>query len=488
VKARASLGTLAALALLLFHAASFPVATQAIVSDVRYYLYFAWRVAQGALPHRDYFDHKNQLAALVGALFLRLGETLGLDPLLAIRLGYLGLAVLLGWLLYAVQRRLAGGSSVAGLCGVAAYCSFGLLFLLPAIGNVPKLILALAAPAAALCVQTRRYLLAGLCGALAFLDWQIGILVWLSALAAALLCARPRRGPVLRLVLGGALGVLPYGLWLALGGALPEAWQQLVGGSLARSAGTQARDTLALRLGRMRELVELDVPGAAWLAYASLGGLLVLGYWLRRRPAERPLLACLGLFQLGVLGFSLLDFQFHADLFLLLQGAAFLQGLLWSALLAVLNARGLPARFSGALVLAAALLVARPGFLRPELVLAIPGTDPAATLQDQRAVAELVRARCQGKSLVLLEYSELLFLLPQKNPLPAVFWNNASWQHYRATPEEGKDETLGRLLSRLAPEAFGYGRPLGPELVGARYSVERFASRNGRYVVYLQLR
>ena len=59
-----------ALAVLLcaIHFASFDVSTQPIVTDVRYFLYYAWRVAEGAIPHLDFFENKPQLSTFAGAL------------------------------------------------------------------------------------------------------------------------------------------------------------------------------------------------------------------------------------------------------------------------------------------------------------------------------------------------------------------------------------------------------------------------------------
>lgn len=106
----------AALALVILHFASYDVVAQPIVTDVRYFLYFAWRITEGAVPHRDFFDPKTQSASFLGALFFRGGELSGIDPLVAIRVGYLALAGLGVWLWYFVGSRLAGCAD-AGLLG-----------------------------------------------------------------------------------------------------------------------------------------------------------------------------------------------------------------------------------------------------------------------------------------------------------------------------------------------------------------------------------
>ena len=59
------------------------------MTDIRYYLYYAWQVTEGAVPHRDLFALKTQLASFAGSLLYALGEGLGFTPLFVIRGGYL---------------------------------------------------------------------------------------------------------------------------------------------------------------------------------------------------------------------------------------------------------------------------------------------------------------------------------------------------------------------------------------------------------------
>lgn len=484
----AVLGLAGAVLLLAWHLASFDLARLPIVSDVRFYLYFAWRVSEGAVPHRDFFDHKTQLASLLGALFYRSGASLGVDPLLAIRCGYLALAGAGGLLLYGVQRRLAPPSLLSGWCGVLAYASFGLLGLLPATGCVPKLVAALCASAIGLLAQRGRWLTAGALGALAAFDWQIGALAWLAALVTAWFCAEARVTAVRRVVLGGLLGAAPFLLYFALTGALGDFLTQAVGGSLDRSAGTQSRDTFGARLGRIQQLIASDCPGRAWLAYASLVGVPVALAWFVRHKEQRALLLPPCLFHAGITAFSLFDFQWHADLFILLHGLAFWQALLWNGLWKVLAPRlhRSGARAAGAsAVLLLVSWVARPGALRPDLALETPQISPRATLDDQREIAARVSERFGSSEVAFLESSELLFLARRVNPLPTVFWNDASWRHLRRD-EESKDETLRRLLLAAGVRAYVTTRPLQVDANPPR--IERLASRSGQYFVILQER
>jgi hypothetical protein len=75
------------------------------------------------------------------------------------------------------------------------------------------------------------------------------------------------------------------------------------------------------------------------------------------------------------------------------------------------------------------------------------------------------------------------------NPVETVFWNDASWAHFRAsneTGEETKDETLARLLRAAQVDAYVTAKPF--ELDGKTPALERIASPSGQYYVILQVR
>ena len=108
------------LAFSIAHFATFFDPERSIVGDLSYFLYFAWRISEGAIPHLDLFDNKTFLASYAGALLYRLGDGLGVDPLATIRAGYLGLCALGGPLAFLVFRRLGGRDPVAGLLGFFA--------------------------------------------------------------------------------------------------------------------------------------------------------------------------------------------------------------------------------------------------------------------------------------------------------------------------------------------------------------------------------
>jgi PAS domain-containing protein len=489
-----------------FHFSSFDVFDQALRTDIRYYLYYAWRLSEGAVPHRDLFEVKTQLAVFVGALFYDLGGWLGIEPLFAIRIGYLGLAATGGLLAYEVHRRLGRGSVVAGWLGVLAYCSFGLIGELASIGNVPKLLMAVLASATGLLVARGRWFWAGAAGALAFLDWQVGALAWLGAFASALILGEPRRRAARLVAAGAAAALTPFAVYFAAHGALAETVRQILLESFLR--GTDAGSAgMSARLLRLVLCVETACRGQTWLFYASALGIPVAVRWLwrRRDTPEWRLLLPLFLYHVGVVGFSLLDFQWYGDLLALLHSAAFFLAVGSIALFGVVSrwrlerlpasggeASAPRARAAVAMAfLAAAVVAARPAGLRPQLLLWPPSLEdpmihPRATLADQLLVAEQVRRVVGERSLALLDASELLFLLRRVNLLPVVYYNRAVWRAFRASPAEPERQTAVRMLREVGPGAFVLPvRYKAPRELSHGFRRERFVSPNGRYSVFV---
>lgn len=89
---------------------------QALRTDSRYFVHFAILVADGAVPHRDFFDNKTALASLAGGLLVRAGRLVELNPIDSIRM-----APSASWLW---RGYLASGpfacSQAGALCGLSS--------------------------------------------------------------------------------------------------------------------------------------------------------------------------------------------------------------------------------------------------------------------------------------------------------------------------------------------------------------------------------
>ncbi|MEE2663256.1 MAG: hypothetical protein VX681_03990 [Myxococcota bacterium] len=485
---------LVALAIVALHFASFDLRGQPIVTDVRYFLYYAWQVSEGAVPHLDFFENKPQLSVFLGAGLYQLGALAGTDPLIAIRAGQLALAALASLLSFVVFRRLGGVAS--GFVGLAAVLSFGLLGALPAVGALPKLAMVVLATASALLVHDRRWLWAGLAGGLAFFDWQIGGAAWLAAAVAAGVGEGWRSRALLRVSLGGALAVAPFAVYYTARGALAAAFDQVIVATFFRGASALGAKTIGERAMRIAELVREGCPEHAWLFYLSAAGVPVAVWWLtvgRRREGGEDrvrLLLPLCVFHGVLLSMSAIETQGYGDLFALLHVAAFGLGLAgWTLIEWVRRRAGTAAPWAPGLIALLALLLARPGPLRPALELDSVAIRPGATLADQREVARAAEERIGEASFGLFDSSELLFLMRRENALPSLYWNRATRAHFRSPSDATPTDTVVRLLEAVDPAFF-----VAPRRVADRERVLRgssplaLRSRSGRYAVELRVR
>jgi hypothetical protein len=447
-RVRAVLAGTAAAVVLVVHFGAYPVREHPVSTDVRHFLYYAARIAQGAVPHRDFFENKPPLAFFTGAALMRVGDASDLEPLHVVRVGYLALAALGGAMVWTLHIRLAGGSSLAGLLALAAYCGFPLIGGLPCIGDVPKLLMALGASAAALFAFQGRWLLAGMAGGMAVQDWQVGGLVIVATTLGALRAPEPRRA-LARSLAGTALALAPFIAYFAWHGALGALFGQTVVASVFRGASTVSRVGLVADWSRRLSLVALSPYSNAWLCGLGLAGMvLYLRLWFRQ---AHPPVVLLGVYHFGVLAYSLVDFQAFGDLFILQHSVVFFAAVaLWSAY-QWLGRTAAAARGSGTLVglaaLIAATLVWRPWVSRRDFRLVPRPPGAALTLAAQEQVARRLAPQVAAGRAAVLGPTEILVLGRAANPAPLVYWNAATWGYFRRSAQESEEETLRRLLA-----------------------------------------
>jgi len=474
------------------HLLRFDVAGTPIVTDVRYYVYFATRVADGAVPHRDFFDNKTQLATMAGAALVTAGRGLGIDPLTAMRAGYVALSGVAALLLFVIQRRLYAGSCAAGLVGMLCYLGFSLLGFLPAIGPLPKLLMGVTASLAALAAQRGAWTLAGVLGGVAFLDWQIGVLAGLGVFVAALLERERPVAKAAQAAIGGLAALAAACVYFVSNGALGVVWRQVVLTSLARGESALAGKTFTGRLLQIHETLLVACPGHAWLAVIGVAGMLLFPLLILRHrgtPLARLVIA-LGVYHYGIVAFSLTDYQAYGDLFALLASLAFFAGVALNEVLRCARAIAPTPQTSHAIAVGGvvvALLVLRIG--RPRLDITLPDkiARGATTLTEQQSVARAIVRETAGLRTVLVNCPEQLFLTGMVNPVPFGFWNRATSSYFRATPEERPFETVRRLLDATNPQAIVCATPrLEHDLVkSGAYERLALAAETGGYGVVL---
>ena len=451
--------------LALVHFFSFPFRTHPIVTDIRYFLYFAQQGAHGAVPYRDLFDPKTPLATLTGALLHRLAEIFATDPIVTIRVGYLGLATVAAVLAFQVHRTIFTGGAVAGFLGLAPQLGFVLLGLLPCVGNIPKLLMALFMSSGALAVASRRWILAGMFGALAFLDWQIGVLALIGAVAAAwtdegTLISRA----TVRVLVGAGLVLISFALYFAAEGALGEALQQTVVVAFARGSTPRMVATPSEEWARRLVLVRNAVPGQMWLIVVSCAGLILFPFCLKQAsdPAARRSVTSLGVCHYGIVLFSIHELQGFGDCFALLHSFAFFAAIAlnqaWRGARLLAGSRGLAPRrlgwLAGASILAVGLAATQPWILRADSWLPTADVGSAGfSLADQRAMARGLALALRDRRLAVFGPSELLILGGMESALPFVYWNSATYARYRTSADESQAAALERILTSASIES-----------------------------------
>jgi hypothetical protein len=376
--------------------------------------------------------------------------------------------------------------------------AFSLLGYMPSIGNVPKLLMALLVPIAALLVAGRRWKLAGLAGVLAFLDWQIGILL-LCAVAVAALCDGERIRSLTKVAIGALGGLAPFTLYFFTQGVLGEAFQQTVGAAFAR--GGAASPGFGRRFDHLLSTISKGCGPEEWGVAVGIFGLLVYPLWIRRHarsPTSAPVIV-FAVYHYGVVGFCLADFQLYGDLFILLHSVAFFLGVAFIALYRGLSARVplLPGPKDSASatrrqqVLAVAICLLAFGTLRPALLRSdfrLPTAAARATLDDQIEVSRLMAPLIDGKKLAFAEHVETLFLANRQNDIRYVTWAPGDVSHYRKSAAEGKKAAWNRLLRETCPDVIapkpGSGAELNPRSLNY-FKRKSLHSSNSAYRVTL---
>ncbi|MFQ5351944.1 MAG: hypothetical protein ACE5D3_02600, partial [Candidatus Binatia bacterium] len=197
-----------------------------LVSDNQHYFFIAERAASGVAPHVSQFDPKNSLTMLLSAAAISAGRTIGLADLDSARIlsiVFTAAVIALVWLL---TRRLSGSFLAAHLSAffmmsLQGFTSMG------SMGVRPKVFMALFLLLCALAVNAKRFFLAGLCCALAFLCWQSTVLAAIAAMITILSRTGRLRNTSL-FALGWLSAVLPYEAYFLSKGALAEQLSQSV--------------------------------------------------------------------------------------------------------------------------------------------------------------------------------------------------------------------------------------------------------------------
>ena len=417
------------------HFAAFDAFTQPLITDVAFFVHFAARTASGALPYVDFLDFKTPLSVFAGAVGFGAGEALGGYGVEGVRILYLFFAAATACALACCHARLAGRRAAAGWIALVLIFGIRLLGIFPSIGNVPKLLTVLCAAFALLAARRGRWIPAGGLVVLAFMDWQPGGGLAVIALGIMALAGRGRIAALVRAALGGLATLGIFAMYFALRGGLEAFWNLAFLAPFHRTAAGGDPEFEG-RIERIGKLLASDCAGETWILYLAGAGLLVFPALLvllrRRKPPEFPLGLGAGVFFAGLMGYALVDFQSHGDLFAVLWGTVFFAALpVWivyqylmffmtrwvirrrkgpsSARPALLLARRL--RFALGLLLVAGLgAVTAPSFLKEGFRRGAPSGPAEFELCAQREVAHAFAEAHGGRRIACLDCQEALVL------------------------------------------------------------------------------
>jgi hypothetical protein len=384
---------------------------------------------------------------------------------------------------------------MSGFLAACAYCGFPLLGFMPSVGNIPKLLVAFFAAAAFIFVGRRRWIFAGAAGGLAFLDWQIGILVVFAVLAGAFFEGERRIRSSGWAAIGAVCGIAPFILYFFMNDALGNAIYQTV--VCARARGGSASLDFHENALHIWRVVQRGCAGQEWLVLFAMLGAVLFPFWARGhlRKKARSQVVALGVFHYGIVSYSLFDFQLFGDLFILLHSVAFFLGIAFIEILRFFRdafsrcwaSRSWPARYSGLsslLMCAVVMLVTRPSILRSEFSPTSKNDRPIPTLSDQQEVNRALEPIIRDKRLAFIGYVEQLILSGRKNDIPHVGWTPGDVFSERSTVEESRTDTWIRLVRKSCPEVVATaGKVREDETFMEYFERVRLVSANGSYQI-----
>lgn len=322
-------GALFVFALLVF--LSFRPWDLAALGDIAIFQLFGRLIADGAVPYRDFFDHKTPLVGYVNAVPAIGSNLFGSDYVISTRIVSMVVAASASVGLYMLGRA-ASLSRIASIAAAGTYVAFNFASFLVAFGIDAKALVSYLGIFGLLAAYRSRWVASGaLCG-LSALAWQPGAVF----LAGAATCALVRRdsGRTKNLALLGTGFFAPFFLlilYFALTGALDEFWQDAF---VFNRQYVDRQFTLLPRLGEVAEVIDRGYSSERWVfLLASFGATLWLvlavgGLWQKHLSAAVTRSAPIAVVTLAVLVYSYVNFTSEVDVLPFLPWVAF-----WTAFL-----------------------------------------------------------------------------------------------------------------------------------------------------------
>ena len=288
--------------------------------DLSLYSYAGQQVADGVPPYIGVMNRAGPLAHAIPALGVGVARLGGWDDVLVMRATFLVIAAVCTSAVYVLVRD-TFRSPLTGLVGSGAFLTFAGFIHYASNGPREKTPMTLFVVGALWAVTRRRWFAAGVFVSLATLCLQIAFFPTFTAVAVgAVLLARGHRVRALvRVVLGGAVPVVIFGVYFALVGSLRQALDAFL---LVNARYTEP-DPLLPKLGSSVDDLLSAYGVSVWPIIAGAVALVALPLVLRRevdRPVDPslPVLTAFAVALVTGLLWNLRDYDAWPDLFPLL--------------------------------------------------------------------------------------------------------------------------------------------------------------------------
>lgn len=269
-------------------------------TDLGTFVYGGEHVADGVPPYRGIFNSVGPLADLLPGIAIRLGDLVGLDPILSARVGFLVVSALCVAALYLLAVDVFD-SRAAGWIAATALLASGEFIQLASSGPREKTPMVLFVIGALLMIRRRRWFAAGALVALATLTWQPALLPGLTAAAVGIMLQsseRLRAGA--RFLVGGAVPSAVTLLYFWAESTLHLAWQ----GFVVINAGYTESSSLFDQSYPLLPTLRREYGPSLWLIPFGLLVLVAMGVaaaFPRRSDSPEPVRGLLSSSRDGIL-------------------------------------------------------------------------------------------------------------------------------------------------------------------------------------------
>lgn len=237
--------------------------------------YIAQSIVRGQVPYRDVIENKAPGAGYLSAAMIEAGKLAGVPDVIAIRIGYVGLAGLLCVLTFLVAEVYLDSRLAATIAFLVPLLSTDFAVMLIS-GTRPKLPMIVFGLATLLLIAKDKPFWAGLCSMLSCLCWQPGLLFTGAAfLIFSKYLTSWRDGRALKVLAGAAVPLFAIISYFFLIGALDQLWKATIDYNV-RVYMPEGNLGAGVAVSRLWHLIEKAMgTSIIWIKLSALGFLML---------------------------------------------------------------------------------------------------------------------------------------------------------------------------------------------------------------------